>query len=144
MCLTISVGIENLDENQAMEIVENIKGEDLLPVSVFTPRKWFKKLQPFLQIAEEKNSCACSLLTEDADWDANTWSIIPKNLHLLANTITEIHKKSKSDITLEALWAGDKPIKEKKISIEEIVNLITDNKLGNKIKYRITKSIQLK
>ena len=53
MCLTISVEIENMDKKQAEEIADSIKGKGVLSVSVYTPIKWFKKLQPILIISED-------------------------------------------------------------------------------------------
>jgi len=136
MCLNIIVEIENLTRSRADEFVELIKGKELLIITVYTPSKWFRKLTPVLHISED-GGCACSMLSENADWNAETWEMNSSVLSKLANTIIEISKKLSTSFNFLALWAGDIPFKEISLSLTDLLQLIKENKIGTKIKYKI-------
>ena len=64
---------------------------------------------PRLSLSEAGEGCACSMLTDDADWNAAAWDIRPALLPYLVNTLRFIYERTPNGFILEALWAGDKP-----------------------------------
>ena len=95
----------------------------------------FGRGNPRLSISEAGEGCACSMLTDGADWNAPAWDIRPALLPHLANALALISGRAPNGFILEALWAGDKPQESHESSLEELMNIVRANRIGTKARY---------
>lgn len=96
---------------------------------------FFGRGNPRLSISEAGEGCACSMLTDDADWNAPAWDIQPTLLPHLANSLALISDRASEGFTFEALWAGDKPEKYLEVSPNELLSIVRENRVGTKTRY---------
>ena len=82
--------------------------------------------------------CACTTLTDDADWNAPFWAMDPQALVLLANTIERIAEYAPDGFTFQALWAGDKPREKLTVTLQQMVTIIRSGKIGTRASYNVT------
>ena len=92
---------------------------------------------PRLSISEAGEGCACSMLTDETDWNAPAWDIQPTLLLPLANSLEFISKWAADGLTFEALWAGDKPEKNLEVSPDELLGIVRENRVGTKTRYTV-------
>ena len=133
MCLTLSIKLSEEDAPDAARLarlfsVAGDEGEVLIePVT-----GWFGKKTPYMGVG-----CACDLLTDDADWNASTWEMHPSLLSQLAEGLQSLRNDCEHGFQFEALWVGDKPEEVKTVSIEEMLRIVRESKIGTKTQYRI-------
>jgi hypothetical protein len=97
----------------------------------------FGRGNPQLSITERGEGCACSMLTDDADWNEPAWEIQRRLLLALAETLTVINERAHSGFAFEALWVGDKPEDQLEMAFEGFIELVRQNKLATKTRYII-------
>jgi hypothetical protein len=85
----------------------------------------------------EDGGCACSLLADDADWDAPFWSMRPEVLEPLALTLEVVGAAAPHGFLVAALWVGDAPGEEKVVTLEELVSDTRAGRLGTRARYRV-------
>ena len=90
-----------------------------------------------LSISED-GTCGCSLLTDDADWEADYWDLRPTLQGPLAETVRRVGGRMPEGFTLEALWAGDSYTSERECRLRDLVDAISDNRLGTHICYTVS------
>ncbi|MGB7922362.1 MAG: hypothetical protein WCF57_03880 [Pyrinomonadaceae bacterium] len=90
---------------------------------------------PHLSISEKGESCACSMLTDEANWNAPTWDIRKEVLPELALALLFISERASNGYTFEAIWAGDKPEKNLEVSLNEMIEIAQKNRIGTKARY---------
>ena len=100
----------------------------------------FGRGNALFNISEDGKGCACSMLTDDADWNAEFWNFEPSVLAPTANLLANIHQRMPNDFSVEAIWAGDKPDETLTVSIDKLKNLVTKNQVNTKAKYIVEKS----
>jgi hypothetical protein len=88
-------------------------------------------------VISETGGCACSLLADDADWDAEVWSMRPEVLAPLAQTLAGVGASELDEFTVEALWTGEQPEAERWVSLQETVSLARTGQLGTKTRYHV-------
>ncbi len=96
---------------------------------------FFGRGNPWLSISEAGERCACSLVTDEADWNSPAWDIQPTLLPALANSLAFISERAANGLILEALWAGDKPEKNLEVSPDELLSIVRENRVGTKTRY---------
>jgi hypothetical protein len=80
---------------------------------------------------------ACDLLSEEADWDADTWAMKPEAVPKLTDAFTWLLDKVDGEVTVEALWDGDAATGEKRTSRAAFLDIVRDGALGTKTRYVI-------
>jgi hypothetical protein len=85
------------------------------------------------------SGCACSLLTDDADWDAEVWAMRPEVLDPLAVTIERLIDAAPEGLIVEALWIGDVPERTITVIAAELGELARTSRLGTHTRYEITR-----
>ena len=80
----------------------------------------------------EKGGCACSLLSDDADWDADFWAMRPEILEQLARTLQIVVDEDSRRLTVEVLWVGETPRQTARVTAAELVALTRSSRLGTK------------
>jgi len=61
----------------------------------------------------------------------------PDRLAEIAETLKRLRKITKGVLAFEALWAGEKPTEEKEVSMEEMVRIIYEGRIGTKTRYLV-------
>ena len=74
--------------------------------------------------------CSCSLMAEDADWNEPTWKLQPSVLERLAAAIQLLADEANS-FSFQALWAGDRPKSESRVSVRELLRDVRANAVRN-------------
>jgi hypothetical protein len=76
---------------------------------------------------------ACSLLGDDADWDAETWAMRPETLERLARTLAILSTRRPKSLFVAALWVGNVARETVSVTPEELVQLARSSNLGTHI-----------
>lgn len=135
MCLSVSVELVGLDREAVTSLVANLGSADLLLTEV-TPKRWLGSKIPYV-VLSEGGGCACSLLSEDADWNAPRWAMEPHFLPRLAATITALGDATVCPMVLEARWAGVSSTETIELELDALSDLAARGQLGTKTRYRV-------
>lgn len=79
------------------------------------------------------------LLTDAADWNAEYWDMHLDKVEPLVEALRDIYKLSPAGITVRANWAGNTPTSEEELSIDEMLNIVRNSRLGTLTNYVIRK-----
>jgi hypothetical protein len=134
MCLILTVRLAEPDVARAADIGR--------AAGIGTcSRKWrlFGNLATtgILQIPGPDGGCGCSFLSDDASWSAPTWSMAPEALPRLTVILRTIREQASHAFRFEALWIGESPIDERRVTIDELVHLVQQSQLGTKTAYLV-------
>jgi hypothetical protein len=132
MCLKIIVTFSN--NNQHIDFNESFNVDGGLPFTRGRQRRNSKDITLFIH---GYDGDACSLLADDADWDAPTWSLLPSILQPLAITIRKLYELAPNDFSITAVFGGDIATETISISINELLEIVSAGKLGNKVRYNV-------
>ena len=135
MCLILTVRLAESDAPRASEICRTA---DLPATS--QQRRFFnfgRRHPGIIHIPGPAGGCGCSFLTDHADWDALTWDMIPSTLPRLAYILRATRNDVSGGFAFEALWAGELPVDECRVTIEELVALAERSSLGTKTTYLV-------
>jgi len=80
------------------------------------------------------------ILTDDADWNAETWDMEKSGLLNLSKIFERFMEEVKSDFRFWALWAGDRPDKEMSVSRAQMIEIIKSGKIGTKTCYLVERA----
>lgn len=133
MCLTLSVELP-MEKSEAELIVSRYHSVNL-DFHFDGATSLLGRGHPHLSISEKGESCACSMLTDEANWNAPTWDIRKEVLPELALALLFISERASNGYTFEAIWAGDKPEKNLEVSLNEMIEIAQKNRIGTKARY---------
>jgi hypothetical protein len=133
MCLTLSVELP-MNKSEAERIVSRYNSISL-DFHFNGGASFLVRRNPRISISEKGEGCACSMLTDDADWNAPTWDTRKEILPDLALALLFISELASNGYIFEALWAGDKPDKNIEVSLDEILDIVQRNRIGTKTRY---------
>ena len=137
MCLCVTVELVGLDREAVVSAVDTAsQTADVLQVDV-TPKRLFGPKTPYLFVTEG-GGCACSLLRDDADWEAPTWAMEAHLLRRLAATITALGQSADAPLVFEALWLGDEAEETVELGLEELASLAAASRLGTRTRYVVS------
>jgi hypothetical protein len=80
---------------------------------------------------------AHDVLDTDADWDAEEWKFDPAEVDRLENALRRVSELLPEEFTLEACW-GDRSHREVALTRDELLKLLSENRLGNRVLYRVS------
>jgi hypothetical protein len=80
---------------------------------------------------------ACELLSDDADWNAATWSMTPEGAQSLFQALARLFGLIGSDLSLEALWDGDTSEGERRLNRAELLDVVRRGALASKTRYLV-------
>ena len=83
----------------------------------------------------EEGGCACSLLSEMADWNAPTWELRPEVLEPLAQTVLALAERFPAGFTITPVWVSDSVRSEIAVTSLALANTIRQNRLANWTRY---------
>jgi hypothetical protein len=135
MCLIMTVRLAERDVPRARDIAAATTSAD---IEVGALRRFFRRTTGELNICEPGQGCACSMLHEDADWDASAWLMRPEVLPRLASTLANVREHSSEPFTFETLWVGDDVYYERRMSLDELRAIVESGQIGNHTRYTVT------
>ena len=124
-----------MSKQEAERLARQSTSSEKLEIHFEGTASFFGRGNPRLSISEAGEGCACSMLTDDADWNAPAWDIQPTLLLPLSNLVRYISERASNGLILEALWAGDKPEKNLELSPDELLSVVRENRVGTKTRY---------
>src|SRR5688572_658367 len=83
--------------------------------------------------------CSCSLMSDNADWNAATWDLEPKVLDGLARILRLLSDEA-SGFAFQALWIGDEPKTRSHSPLRDVLSDVQQNRVRNKHVYLVGKS----
>jgi hypothetical protein len=140
VCLTI---VLEADANQraALLAAAGDAARFGLRIHVEHPSRWpWARRRPVRAEITEDGGCACSLLSDDADWSAPAWVMRPEAVEPLALTLEVVVQRGLPGLAVEALWAGDRPEKAMKIKAGDLAALVRSKGLGTRVRYTIERA----
>src|SRR3954469_20940808 len=100
MCLML-IGTADPEERDRLEQAAREASALGLKVTVEHPPKspWAREAAARATISE-RGGCACSLLSDDADWNAKFWAMRPEVLNRLAQTFQSLVEEGPRRLTV--------------------------------------------
>ena len=86
----------------------------------------------------EEGGCACSLLADDADWDAPVWAMRPEVREPLAQTLETLASGIPSGTVIEALWVGESAGHDQHVTPAGLAALVRADSLGTRTRYVVS------
>lgn len=130
MCLIVTVDLGDAEAGAAHHLVAMLSG-DIAPFSMTD--------EPGVDTHGIRISAhGCDLLSEDADWDAPTWSMTPDAIAELERVWQVVFASTDGDIVLTAIWSDDDPTAEVALSRASFIQLTRASLIGTHTRYRIT------
>jgi len=77
------------------------------------------------------------ILDDKADWNAATWLFNPAELPRFVATLQRLYQLMEEDFELVAAWALEEHRVNSVVSRSELVAIVSTNKLGNAVLYRV-------
>jgi hypothetical protein len=125
-------------ERQSFEAAAPAASSVGLCVSVDHASRWpWARERPARASISEDATCACSLLSDDADWNAESWAMRPEAREALARTIEVPTRQGPSHLTIQAIWIGDISQEEVSVNPKELVALAAAGRLGTRTRYLV-------
>jgi hypothetical protein len=135
MCLTLSIELP-MKKREAERIVSQYHSINL-DLHFGGTTSFLSLGNARLSIAEKGEGCACSMLTDNADWNAPIWDMRPEVLPELALALLFISELAPNGYILEALWVGDEPDKNIEVTLNEILEIVQRNLIRTKTRYNV-------
>jgi hypothetical protein len=135
MCLTISIEA-SADERDTLTAAATAASGFGLHVEVDRLSRWpWARHRPVRVSITEAGGCACSLLADGASWDAETWEMRHDVVEPLARTLQTMLEHGPPRMSVEALWAGDRPNVEVVVTPGDLAALVHGDGLGTMTRY---------
>jgi hypothetical protein len=83
--------------------------------------------------------CSCSLMGDDADWNAPTWSFDPKVLGGVADALRLLNEEA-GGLSFQATWIGDEVRSQERAAIRDVIADVLNNRIRNKHVYLVGKA----
>jgi len=135
MCLIININLSPKDSLRAAEIAKFATISEGL--EVHPQKRRFRKRSSILFLSEHSEGCGCSLLTDNASWNALTWDMIPSALPKLAVTLQRLCEGCSEEFTFNASWVGEKLVEENYLTADAMLEIVRQSRIGTKTKYHI-------
>jgi hypothetical protein len=98
---------------------------------------WFSK-HFHIEISED-GTCACSMMHDDDGPDPGVCRVRDDLLEALARTVSSVADVIPTDFSFAAMWISDKPRETPTVRLPELLELIRNNRLGERTEYRVTR-----
>lgn len=135
MCLSIWIEAAAPDRDSLVTAANSASQFGLqVDVRDISPWPW-ARTGPVRATVTEDGGCACGMLSDDADWNAETWAMRADMIEPLAQTLEELLRLGPRRITVAALWAGDRPQQELNVTPADLTRIIRTTGLGTKRRY---------
>ena len=112
-----------------------VSADRLAKVSGLRVKKQNKPVKDALWFSLD-GGCSCSLMSQNADWNAPVWILEPSALEGLAAAV-ELLAKEADGLAFQAYWLGDEPGTRSRVSLRELVADVRGNRVKNKHVYLV-------
>ena len=139
MCLSLKIRVPATARVLLEDAVHRVP-RDGLRVEVIHAAPWpWAHHRDAEALVSEKGGCACSLLAENADWDAEVWAMRSDVLEPLARTLSSLAEAGPEGMVVEALWQGEKSEREERVTPRELAALALRSGLGTHTRYLVSR-----
>jgi hypothetical protein len=107
-----------------------------LDVVFWNGRRLLGRGSPSLGLSP-KGGCACEVLTDEADWDAPTWDMLPAARSDLATTLAQLAAVLPRPFSFQAIWISDTVDRDHSVSLDELLGLASEGRLGTRDRYTV-------
>jgi hypothetical protein len=140
MCLELKITVPE-DERSQLERAIASSPPGTLRIDIEHPKRWrWARNTVVRAYVSEQGGCACSLLSDDADWNATAWSMRDEVLDPLKRTLMWLASELPNGFTVEVLWQGDAVQQEVHLTADEIGDMAATGRLGTHVRYVVTRS----
>jgi hypothetical protein len=136
VCLLLTIRLSERDAARAPEIASAATAACELEVSAC--RRLLRRRSRELNICETRQGCGCSLLADDADWDAPAWSMRPEALPQLGAALAAVRQQTSDGFTFQALWVGETAFHDKHVSPEQMLAIVASGQISTDSRYLVT------
>lgn len=141
MCLILKVRVPITQPNSLAAAIATLPPEGLRVELEALPRLlpwlWVRRGKTTARVSET-GGCACSVLADNADWDAPSWAMRPEVREPLGRTLETLAARVPDGMVVEALWSGDHPLREQVVTPAELGALARADGLGTRTRYYIS------
>ncbi len=82
-----------------------------------------------------EGGCACSMLSDDADWNEAHWSLRPDAAKELATGVGAFAEAGPESFSFQALWLGERADTEVAATVTALTTLLRGTGPGTKARY---------
>jgi hypothetical protein len=137
MCLMLIATAKAAEREKLEQAARQASASGLRIEREHLPRWPWAGERPARATISEKDGCACSLLSDDADWHADFWAMRPEILERLATTLQVLIDEGPTHLTFEALWNGESALETVRVTEAELVQLARTSRLGTRSTYKL-------
>ena len=138
MCLILAVTAP-AGKREELEDASRKAAVGGLRVEMEHPPRWpWARQTPARAVISEEGGCACSLLSDQADWNADTWAMRPEILEQLARTLQILVEEGPPNLSVQALWVGETPGETVRVTTATLVTLARSSGLGTRTRYELS------
>lgn len=139
MCLIISIEAPH-EERDSLVTAAARASRCGLRVDVEHASRWpWAARRPVRAKLTEDGSCSCSLLADDADWNATTWALRPDLVPAAVATMRALLFDCPPVLRVAALWLGDQPDETREVSALDFLQLLATEGLGTRTAYSVNR-----
>ena len=141
MSFVVDIEVEYLTEDQARAVESSCARRGAWPLQVQVPRRWHRFLRrgrvpaPRLWVPREQD-----LLSDEATWDAPSWAMDPVARERFADAIETLGEELHQGFSLRAYWVGSRILEERRVGVNQLVDLTRTSRLNEFTRYVVTPS----
>jgi hypothetical protein len=134
--LIVRVTSRSMDRNKARQIADSPWPLNALWVGTAGPtlHKWLDRDRG----QGELFIGAHDILDDEADWHSSIWLLDPAQLVRFDVTLKRLYELVADDFDLLAAWAGEDALREQSLTRSELLRLVANNELGNRVRYHVS------
>jgi len=133
MSFVLELEVPGLTWTQVDELVLAVADSEGWPVGAAPRRRWGREQAPALLLLDASGDR--QLLSDDAEWDAEAWSMDRELLPRLATTLRLLCERLPQGFAFRATWTGSEVRVERRLSCDELVRLTLDSRLNEFTRY---------
>jgi hypothetical protein len=131
MSFQIHLGLIGMSNAEALELARSL--DTPAPLSAIYDRGMNILGNPALAVSEiGEGTLANSLLTDDADWNDELWTLRAEVLAPLSELLQRAFWASSRGLIFRASWISDRPQRELQATVSELAKAIADNRVPNR------------
>ncbi len=81
--------------------------------------------------------CSCDLLSDAADWEADSWALLPESLPKLEAAFCHLASHAKRFSVLAHWLGGERPRSSVRVGASQLAKLVHANDVGNNVLYHV-------
>lgn len=135
MCLEITATLTTRPPKRAKEIARTLTSDGPLHAALVRPSG--RNPAPTLRLYEPGHGCACSMLSDEADWNATTWAMLPDALRRLADALAAVDSAARGPWEFQARWLDGSKVSEVDITSRELLHLVRRGQIATRSRYKV-------